>query len=51
VKVESAKEKTASKECKIVQKEILVKAIAIVCKLRITVFSLHELVDKVKGRH
>ena len=51
MKIESAKKKAATKECEIVQKEVLVKAITIVCKLGITIFSLHEFVNKIKGRY
>lgn len=51
MKIEFAEKKTAAKERKVVQKEILVKAITIVRIFRITVFSLHELVNKVKGRY
>ena len=51
MKIESAEEETAAKEGEIIQKVILIEAITVVGKFRISVLSLHEFVDEVEGRN
>lgn len=49
MEVESTEAEAASEKGEVVDVEVLVEAVGVVCELGIVVFPLHELVDEVEG--